>query len=106
MAKHPMQPLIVAKDGVIRFKENAIIRYLVDKEIINLNDVHRWAAINDWSKEDQMQLAQLMGYSISGYGELDYVTDAGWREAEEKASNLKGRRSVHEVAETDAPTPC
>jgi hypothetical protein len=30
----------------------------------------------DFSAEDREQFAQLIGYSLSGFGELDYVSDA------------------------------
>jgi len=35
--RHPMQPLIRDDQGVIRFKKNAIVRYLIDHGSIDLN---------------------------------------------------------------------
>ena len=67
-AKHPMQP-IVNVDGVHRFKSNAIVRYLLDAGPFDLNKL----AIMPFSQEDREQFAQLIGYSVSGYGELSYV---------------------------------
>lgn len=32
-------------------------------------------AMLDFSKEDRQQFAQLIGYSLDGYGELSYVDD-------------------------------
>ena len=64
---HPMQP-IEKKDGVIRFKENAIVRFLLDAGPNDLNSI----ALMSFSVDDHRQLAQLIGYSVSGYGDLNY----------------------------------
>ena len=81
--KHPIQP-IENKDGVLRFKENAIVRHLLDygqKHGCGLNEL----ACMDFSNEDHMQLAQLIGYSLRGYGELGYVDDDNYGAAKNMA---------------------
>jgi hypothetical protein len=65
MTKHPMQP-IELKGEVYRFKENEIISYLVDSGKINLNEI----SLLPFKKEDKEQFWQLMGYSVSGYGDV------------------------------------
>lgn len=65
----PMQPIEYDEHGVIRFKENTIVRKLLDEGGINLNDIACW----DVSQEDRVQFAQLIGYSVSGFGSLHYV---------------------------------
>jgi hypothetical protein len=81
--QHPIQPLQKDKDGVIRFKPNAIVRFLLDHGKFNLNDL----AAMDFSKEDRQQFAQLIGYSLPGYGELrSYVTNKAWERANSQAS--------------------
>ncbi|TPN03791.1 hypothetical protein FJ973_29550 [Mesorhizobium sp. B2-1-3] len=72
-AKHPMQP-IVWVNGNLRFKENAILRWAVDSGKLSLNEIALEAATQGFSKDDQMQLAQLIGYSVSGYGDLPYAS--------------------------------
>lgn len=67
--EHPMQPIVWDKHGVIRFKKNAIIEHLVDHGSIGLNAI----ASLDFSREDEEQLAQLIGYSVSGFGDLSYA---------------------------------
>lgn len=78
---HPMQPVILLK-GVIRFKANAIVRYLLDSSKDDLNSL----ALMPFSAEDWNQFAQLIGYSVSGFGDLSYVfpetVEAADREAE------------------------
>lgn len=79
--KHPIQPLEKDKSGVLRFKENAIILYLLDKGGIGLNDL----AIVDFSQEDREQFAQLIGYSLGGFGDLSYASDATYEAADRMA---------------------
>lgn len=67
---HPMQPLELADDGVIRFRSNAVIRHLFDSGVLDLNAI----AVGGFSDEDQMQLAQQLGYSVSAFGGLSYVS--------------------------------
>lgn len=74
MTKHPVQPLIADEHGVLRFKENAIVRFLLDNGNHTLNDL----AMMDFSNEDREQLAQLIGYSHSGFGSLSYVSDEAY----------------------------
>jgi hypothetical protein len=68
---NPIQPLTKDDGGVLRFKKNAIVEYLLDNGGIDLNKL----ATLDFSKDDRRQFAQLIGYSLSGYGELSYVDD-------------------------------
>jgi hypothetical protein len=63
---------------VLRFKENAIVRFLLDAGKFDMNDL----ALMPFSREDREQFAQLIGYSHSGFGELSYVSDETWELAE------------------------
>jgi hypothetical protein len=74
------QPLVV-KDGVVRFQENAIVRYLLDHGGIDLNRI----AMLDFNNADRAQFAQLIGYSLSGYSEFDFVSDELYERAEAKS---------------------
>ncbi|WP_225988633.1 hypothetical protein [Leclercia adecarboxylata] len=76
----PMQPLVMDAHGTLRFKENPIVRKLLDYAAepgYGLNEIAR----AQFDAEDQMQLAQLIGYSLSGYGTLSYVTDKSYDRA-------------------------
>ena len=68
---HPIQPLYTDEKGTPRFKANAIVRFLLAAGPIDMNRL----AIMDFSDEDRQQFAQLIGYSLSGYSELSYVSD-------------------------------
>lgn len=76
MVKHPLQPL-VNKSGVIRFKTNYIVRYLLDAGPFDMNKL----ALLPFSDEDREQFAQLIGYSLSGFSELSYVSDETYERA-------------------------
>jgi hypothetical protein len=69
MTSHPMQPIAHDSHGVVRFKRNGIIDDLVRRKIIDLNDID----VDAFPVEDVEQLWQLMGYSVSGYGDLSFV---------------------------------
>jgi len=78
MSKHPIQPLIIDDRGVLRFKENKIVQFLLNKGPHDMNTL----AHHGFSQEDREQFAQLIGYSHSGFGELSYVSDQVYRAAE------------------------
>jgi hypothetical protein len=69
---HPMQPVVLDASGVARFRENAIVKYLLEwasARGCNMNDL----AIIPFAREDREQFAQLIGYSVSGAGDLSYM---------------------------------
>jgi hypothetical protein len=76
--KHPIQPLAKDEYGTLRFKENAIVRYLLDSGPSDMNSL----SIMQFSINDREQFAQLIGYSLGGFGELDYVSDETYDKAE------------------------
>lgn len=71
MARHPMQPLVEDEQGTLRFKKNKIVRFLLDAGPFDLGQL----ALMPFDDEDREQFAQLIGYSLSGFGGLDYVSD-------------------------------
>ena len=73
---HPIQPLYKDDHGTIRFKENKIVDYLVQK--FGLSNL----AARGFPDEDWEQLAQLIGYSLSGFGDLSYARYATYEAAE------------------------
>jgi hypothetical protein len=79
----PMQPVVLV-DGKPRFKENRIVYALLEnsrRHGYGLNE----AACGDFTAEERMQLAQLIGYSVDGYGTLSYVTDDSYHRADSLA---------------------
>ncbi len=86
MSDHPIQPLYKDDCGVIRFKENTIVKYLLDAGPFDLNQL----AIIPFNDEDRAQFAMLIGYSLGGLSELSYVSDEIYWEAEKKAEEKEG----------------
>ena len=71
-----MQP-IGWDDGVIRFKPNPIVVALLEdsqeRGRIDMRTIRMWVETGRASVEDLVQFVQLLGYSVSGFGDLDYV---------------------------------
>lgn len=88
MAKHPIQPVEYDDHGVIRFKQNRIVRHLLDNGPFDMNDL----ASKNFSNEDWEQFAQLIGYSVSGFGDLSYTGPATVKEADEAAEKLRKQK--------------
>lgn len=84
MSKHPIQNVIRDKNDVFRFEANKIVEFLLDNGGFNMNDL----AVMDFSNDDREQFAQLIGYSLSGYSELSYVSDESWDNCEQKIKNM------------------
>ena len=87
--KNPIQPLCFDKHDVLRFKENKIVSYMLDAgkrgEKFDLNTL----ACLDFTDDDREQLAQLIGYSFDGWGDLSYVSDETWKRAARARSKVK-----------------
>lgn len=81
----PMQPVVQDAHGVLRFRKNAIVCTLLDRDTARgrvypdfparSDGGLNWTGAQGFSQADEEQLAQLIGYSISGYHELPYVSD-------------------------------
>ena len=78
-----MQPIVLV-DGVVRFQKNAVVRFLLDNGPFDMN----FLACQSFSNGDLEQFAQLIGYSVSGYGELPYVRPEVVRAADRIAENV------------------
>jgi hypothetical protein len=69
--KNPIQPVEKDAHGVLRFKANALVLFLLENGGIDMN---RLASV-EASVDDRQQFAQLIGYSVSGYGSLSYANN-------------------------------
>lgn len=84
MKKHPMQPVYLDDHNIARFKPNKIVQFLLDAGPFDMNKI----ALMEFSKGDREQFAQLIGYSVSGYGDLSYVSSKSVVKADEKVHTL------------------
>lgn len=87
--KIPCQPVETDANGVLRFRSNKIVEHLLDFSTpkgCGMNEL----SMHDFSNEDRMQFAQLIGYSLSGYGDLSYVSDESYELAHRNALPIAG----------------
>lgn len=80
--KHPLQPLVMV-EGTLRFKENHAVNALYEmvKEKTGVDPWHIIYGCPEVNKDDLRQFAQLIGYSHSGSGGLNYMDDETWEAA-------------------------
>jgi hypothetical protein len=94
---HPMQPLEPDEHGVLRFRRNKIVDYLLEwsrPRGMGLNEL-RAVGFDD---DEWQQFAQLIGYSLSGWGTLSFVSDAEWDNAQ---AALATQRQAEPVEDGD-----
>ncbi len=87
---HPMQPVYLTEGGIARFRKNDIVRFLIDFATgkgVSMNEL----ALMPFSREDREQFAQLIGYSVSGFGDLSYASDEVVTEADGRVADLLDR---------------
>jgi len=104
MAKHPNQP-IVTFGPVKIFKANKIIDFLFKEGLIDMNKI----AILGFPDEDHIQLAQLLGYSLSEFAHLSYVSDEVRKEITllaDKIKHLNPENVIHSDDEVDNNIKC
>jgi len=70
----PIQPLHIDEHDVQRFVPNKIVQALLDTSTLDLNQL----AMMDFTDEERIQFAQLIGYSVDGFGSLSYVSDEAY----------------------------
>lgn len=79
----PLQPIYKDENGTFRFVENKVVSFLLKEGGIDMNRL----AMEDFSNADREQFAQLIGYSLSGFGDLSYVSDIAYNLAYEIANS-------------------
>ncbi len=82
---HPVQE-VINHNGVHRFRKNAIVEWLLDTHPnIDMNAI----ACENFTKADRTQFAQLIGYSVSGAGDLSYFDRNVLRTADCRSERLR-----------------
>lgn len=94
----PVQPLVFDHQGCWRFKHNDAVNFLLDNGPLDLNDL----ASRSMPNRDREQFAQLIGYSLDGFGTLSYASDSVYDRAEQE---MKMRQAALEQALMHRDTP-
>ena len=106
MTKLPMKPIAFAPDNVIRFVPNRLVRYLLDRATtVGTDNMNTLAMLDGITDEERSQFAQLIGYSVSGWGDLSYADQKEVAKADAIAARLimeRGRKTP--IASNDGPT--
>lgn len=82
--KHPRQPIGLSEHGTIRFKPNKIIDWLFETGRADLNKI----VTMGFPVEDMVQFWQLLGYSVSGFGDLSFVPEEEIKACDEEAARI------------------
>jgi hypothetical protein len=92
MTKKLTQPILHDEmSGYTRFMSNALVRVLLDEatkrgfDIEKLMAAGRDAPNGVWAQDDVEQFFQLIGYSVTGYCELDFISEQSKALAEREA---------------------
>lgn len=99
--KHPVQKIAPDISGCPRFVQNEVVNWLLENaydEKGNKIDMNA-LAVQNFSREDRVQFAQLIGYSLDGFGTLSYVdtNDYVMAEASMKPDALKAQLEFYET---------
>jgi hypothetical protein len=78
-------------NNTLRFRKNEIVAYLMDQSTRAGVDMHDLAQIRQFSEEDWKQFTQLLGFSLRGWGEFEFVTSRDITEAEESVEGKDPR---------------
>jgi hypothetical protein len=68
--EHPSQPIGFDSNGTIRFKKNEIVDFLLEHGTVDLNRLWLMLYKKQFSVDDMIQFYQLIGYSVSGFGDI------------------------------------
>lgn len=79
---------IIREAGAVRFQGNAIVRWLLHEASAHGFDLNAIARLHGISGRDRELFAQLIGYSVSGYCDLSYVSSASKRRARDRAAKV------------------
>lgn len=87
----PMQPIVKDANGVVRFKANKLVWYLQKRLRYSGVDLNMLTEIGDlFAPADWEQFYQLLGYSVSGYGDLAVVSAESIEEADKRVEAMSG----------------
>lgn len=91
-SKHPVEPWMweQLKELIDEEKGNAIVRFLLKHGPVNMNEL----ATQDFPQKDEEQFAMLIGYSVSGAGDLSYFSPAMTARADAEAERLIAERDA------------
>ena len=91
--RFPLQPIYIDEHGIVRFRPNKIVAFLMHwarsrgMDLNKLCDMGTLFDARDWE-----QFSQLTGYSVSGWGDLSYVSRDSISRADDRAEKLLNKK--------------
>lgn len=85
----PIQPMMTDVNGVVRFQPNRLVVHLLEDGPFDMNHLAVWCRTRGIPDEERAQFAQLIGYSVSGFGELPYVDDDLYARVDISAADVR-----------------
>jgi hypothetical protein len=73
--------------GVVRFRGNAVVEWLFKNGRIDLNTI----PCHSLPSKDVAEFWQMLGYSVSGYGDLDFIDRMTVEQADKEAELVQVR---------------
>lgn len=98
---HPVQPVVMTDTGTVRFQRNPMVRKLLDESTsrgYGMNELVAHSHDIENGRDHMQHFAQLIGYSVSGYGELSYHNRGICSRADRKAEKLIQAQHAKEAA--------
>jgi hypothetical protein len=96
--KHPVQSVVVDPHGTYRFKQNPVVRKFMEMaqqgRKYDMNDAAMDYGNGYFARNDMVQFAQLIGYSVAGWSDLSYVSDKDYEAAQRKVEKMKKRNGI------------
>lgn len=74
--------------GTARFRKNTIVAWLVENGHVSLNSIIENSPKGGWPQEDIEEFWQMLGYSVSGYGDLSFIRPETVEAADKIVENL------------------
>lgn len=62
--------IVIDEHGVERFRQNRLVRFLVDNCKYDLNHIWGLYGDGDFTDAEMREVYRLMGYSVGGFGEV------------------------------------
>ncbi len=95
---HPMQPVVITPSGVARFRPNRLVVWMLEQgatgRAFDMNTMYAAFGGNEGPHAEELeQFAQLIGYSVSGFGGLSYASKATTAAADEAVAALLATKS-------------
>lgn len=86
-----MRKIEIDPDGQPRFQRNAIVSWLVHTDRVDLNEI---IATHAWPIKDQEEFWQMLGYSVSAFGNLTFVRPKTTKKADRRTRKLLRKHRV------------